>query len=566
MDRELPRLTASDGGTQVFYHGKNLYSPTGPRASAERRADLVNAQPQSLILVPSPLLCYGIDRLLERLPETCSLLCVETDETLMALTFDHIPERYRDHPRVQFARTNSAGDLVAYVRKRFPLSRFRRLVVARLNGGYSLNAPAYRMFTEALEREIRVHWRNRLTGAYFGRLWLRNLFTNLGDASRSSAIAPVSGVDRPVVIAGAGESLEEVIPWLVRNRDGIFLLSVDTALPVLEAAGVSPDLVVAVEAQWANLQDFVPIGTRRPAPLWIDLSAAPVVSHSRSVSVVSFFLSRFAPCVLIDQVAERCPTVPIVPPLGSVGLTAVHLARTVWPGPIFLAGLDFSYRRGKPHARGAASHLQYLRTHTRLSGDFLFSASVARRRVGSPALRRHGFVTDAVLLSYAGDLRASLSGDARCYAIGNPGLDAGVPLIEEEAEFRRVIKEGARRKALPPGTPAPPVAGDSGSATPARKEYTAPNSFKALLEEERVRLRGITDIVVTHLNIQDAQRRTEHWTAVNAFLESADYLYFDFPDSVEGPVDTPAFLKRVLANAAGYLRKVEQQLSRSPSS
>jgi len=75
MEHDLPRLLSGDGGLQVKYRGKNLYSAVDPIASAEHKARSVNIPPESIVIVPSPLLGYGLQALVDRLPVSSRVIC-----------------------------------------------------------------------------------------------------------------------------------------------------------------------------------------------------------------------------------------------------------------------------------------------------------------------------------------------------------------------------------------------------------------------------------------------------------------------------------------------------------
>ncbi|HUX14627.1 MAG TPA: 6-hydroxymethylpterin diphosphokinase MptE-like protein [Spirochaetia bacterium] len=545
MNDDLPRLARLDGGTQVHYRGKNLYSPVSPAAAADRRADLIEVKPQTLLLVPSPLLCYGIESLLKKLPEDSFVLCVEVDESLMAVTTANIPDYLVDHPRVQFIRTDSPEKIAAFVDQRIGIGRFRRLTLAPLNAGYSLNGPAYRKLADALDREIQVFWQNRLTGAFFGRLWVRNLISNLGELAAGGETVPPPATTGPVVVAGAGESLESVLPWLRDCRKQIYLFAVDTALPPLFEAGITPDLVLVVEAQWANIQDFVPLGRNAALHLWSDLSGSPTPLRLAVCAKTSVFLSRFSPCRIIQEVEERQLVDAVVPPLGSVGVSAAYLARRITSGDVLLAGLDFSYQPGKPHARGTASHLAYLHSTQRLSPDPLYESSTRRRKLRPSVIRRTGFVTDSVLLSYARDLNAIIRDDPRVFLLGDCGMDLGVPRVKSQEELVKLLT----------GADAGLKIGNMPEA-PANRQQAA----REFLEEQNRRLEAVRELITNYLNVHESADRAAMWTELRRSLEQSDYLYFDFPDAAVGPTDSPAFLRRVLSNVSGYLRRFTQIL------
>jgi hypothetical protein len=83
--------------------------------------------------------------------------------------------------------------------------------------------------------------------------YLTNTLRNLAAIGSQPDVSVLTGAARgvPVIVAAAGPSLEAAIPALRQIR-GAVLISVDTALRPLLAAGVHPHAVVAVDPSEAN--------------------------------------------------------------------------------------------------------------------------------------------------------------------------------------------------------------------------------------------------------------------------------------------------------------------------
>jgi hypothetical protein len=88
-------------------------------------------------------------------------------------------------------------------------------------------------------------------------LWIRNLSENL-EILKKPDIGNIH-IDKPVLVTGAGESLELSIPLIQEFRNQIYILSVDTAVQTLIRNSIIPDGVVNLEAQFYNLKDFYAI-------------------------------------------------------------------------------------------------------------------------------------------------------------------------------------------------------------------------------------------------------------------------------------------------------------------
>jgi hypothetical protein len=249
------RVEYSGDGLRVLFQGRNLYHEKAPRERAEATARQIQVTGNCLLIVPSPLAGYGIDILLDRLPESSHILCVEGYEELMRLSVSSIPEHILKDPRISFVRTASAAAALLFIEKKIKNGRLRRTQTVLLNRGYGLNPELYRQIADEILLAIQTFWRNRMTSLHMGRLWMKNFFLNLSLLPSAQTLSAFS-LEKPTVVAGAGESIEEAIPFLSVHRDSLQIVAVDTALPVLQSAGIRPDLIVIAEAQYANFYDF----------------------------------------------------------------------------------------------------------------------------------------------------------------------------------------------------------------------------------------------------------------------------------------------------------------------
>jgi len=442
MNEDEPLLRDTGRGFTVFYRGKNLYSAAEPREAARRRAAAVRLQDRSLVLVPGLGLGYGLEVLLARLPAGSRLVCVETDPKLYALAAAFPQPR---DSRLTLCATRQGA---LYAARELGLHRFRRVQAAALCGSYQLDRAGYDDLLQSLEEEIRQFWQNRITLAHMSRLWLRNLFTNLAIlASGGKADAPAG--DRPILVAGAGPSLETALPRIARVRDRLTLLAVDTALPAL--AGLAPDWVYALEGQHYNLEDFLP-GRDPGLTLLCDLSSCPAVL--RLFPRRWAFATRFHPLALFDRLQAAGLLPPELPPLGSVGVTAVQAALSLSAGPVLLAGLDFCYPGGRTHARGAPSHRRALAACSRLAplGSGILEALASRPRLRVKGKAGKQYASDLVLRSYALQLRALAEASGRLYDLGAEGLETGARLLRTDEELEVLLAAGP----WPPAPPLPP--------------------------------------------------------------------------------------------------------------
>jgi 6-hydroxymethylpterin diphosphokinase MptE-like len=532
MADEEPSLLRTERGTTAVWRGIDLYPSPDPMEYARRKARVFSFSPRTLVYVPSVGLGYGLADLLGRLPSSCSVLCVEAHQSLMALA---IAQGLPRDPRLFIVRTDHEEGAARLLHE-IGVARFRRVVEVPLCAGYRLAPALYAGMRRALEDQIHEYWRNKLTLIALGSLQVRNLFTNVPLLAHGGDLATLA-TSMPVVVAGAGPSLEEVLPALRAVRTKLVLVAVDTALPRLAAESLPPDVVVALEAQVANLRDFLPppaAGTL----LACDLSSHPAVPRLFP-GRAQFFSSAFAPLRLFDRMADAGMLPYPCPPLGSVGVAAVHVALHMTRGEIFLAGLDFGYPLLVTHARGTPYHLGVLARASRLSAPdgASFTAIADRRRKVVADKTGRPLVTDAVLAAYRDGLRRIATGaTGRIFDAGPTGLDLGAPRIGIRELTEKIGATAAGRLPL-----------EAGRAT-----VTTVERARDFIRVEMEMLRSGEKLLRAALDAETSPSQCM------TFLEDADYAWVHFPDwPAEGAPDS-SFLARAAVAARYYSERLQR--------
>ncbi|MBN1242372.1 MAG: DUF115 domain-containing protein [Spirochaetales bacterium] len=410
----------SDGGRvpSVSWRGAFLYAPRDPDKIPERIAREAPLPPDTLFVIPSPLLGYGLPTLLERLGGGSALLLIEAEGELESLARERAPRELLAHPRVRFVTATPEAAVLAAR----SLGRFRRAVELVLSRGRSLAPSTYDAVMAALEADFQTYWRNRATMARMGRLWTRNLLDNLGRLPYGR-LKPLPSARKPLLVAGAGPSLDRAMPWILSRRARLAIIAVDTALPCFRARGIEPDAVVVLEGQAHNLRDFAG-GAGNRIRLFADLSSHPAGFRHVGGSVHAI-LTRWDELALLDR-AGRLPFIASrTAPLGSVGVLAASLSARLGSVPLILAGLDFSYEAGRSHASGAPFPEAEDQRRSRLrQGPSLWSAAYGGR---SRVATRSGERSDPLLSAYASTLQRELAPFAgRTLDLRGGGLELGL--------------------------------------------------------------------------------------------------------------------------------------------
>ena len=536
MPEEEPLFLHTDAGPTLHWRGVDFYPRKDPVEYARRKARVFSPLPRSLYFVPSLGLGHGLSELLEALPPDCSVLCVEAYQEIMAVAMSH--GVFRDR-RLLVVRTGDPEAAAAALRS-MGTGRFRRVIEMPLCAGYRLAPQLYGRIRRRLEQEIMRFWQNRMTLIAMGSLQVRNILANLPLLKDALDFSSLS-TSLPIVVAGAGPSLEHTLPVLLGARDRFVLVAVDTALPVFSACGLAPDVVVALEAQAANNQDFIPAPSTGETILACDLSVHPSAARLFP-GRVCFFSSEFAPLSLWGRMEENGLRPLRFPALGSVGVAAAHAALRLTCASVFLTGLDLSFPGAMTHAKGSPFLIAMLAGSSRLApvGQAGYHALAGRHLLQGTDKHGRPVLTDRVLSSYRDSLEEEMrESSARVRDCGETGLPLGVRAIatSQLEEALKGVAPSAERLQI-----------DRTRRFPGARLVRFAASERALLE--RVALAAGHPSAVED-------------PALGGLLADADYTWTHFPDLPDLSALDRGFVARARVAALYYaerLRRIESVL------
>ncbi|MDR2181124.1 MAG: DUF115 domain-containing protein [Treponema sp.] len=544
MNDETPRplLKAARRGFSISYRGKTLLSAFDPVNQAERAAAAA-AQKRTLYFCPSPLLGYGLRAALEKLPPDSALLCVETDAVLAELSRASLDGGLLAHPALLFVGAdtgpvNQAG-LCAAVHAKWGERNFRRVETLKLSGGWVLNPEGYGELAAALNNEIALQWSNAMTLVKLGRRFMRNTIRSLPLLAASYHPAGLAFGAAPVLVLGAGPSLD---PFLDALRAAprfpldpaaraFRIVCVDTCIPALRERELRPDLAVILESQFWNRRDFTGSAASGIAAA-VDLSAYPG-SAAALGGPFYFFFTPWTRLRLFARMKEAgiVPALPSggpMPPLGSVGLSAVELARRLTAGPVVCAGIDFSFTLDASHARSSPAHLALLAAHNRLR-SLLDAEGAFRAGVFAAASKSGGAVrSNPSMRNYRNLFEQEFSSDRRIFDVAGSGLPLGIN--------GRTLGAARAIELLRAGGQSVPPRADGAL----RGETALSARLRGFIGAEQARLEELRGI----LSGEGGEKN------LDALLDESDYLWAHFPECAGAggrrpPSTELSFLKRV---------------------
>lgn len=570
MQDQAPLLTEVSGGTSIVFKNKELYSRRSPRERAEARAGAFDLEADTLYILASPLLWYGVGRVLEKLPDSSHLIAVEYEPQLAELSRQHTPPELLSHARLHlsFAPQQKVLPATKALIEHIGMEQFRRARLISLNGGYRLNSRRYTELQHLVEEEIQQFWQNKYTLMHMLPLWIKNIFRNYAQCavdtfrashsnSQTEARFGLPHTSLPIVVAGAGPSLEPHIEFLNRHRRQIYLLAVDTAYSTLMQNKIEPDAVIVQESQFYNLYDFL-THPQISCDLVADISSYPQVLRLarkvKSAGRLYLFASEFSKISLFQdlQTADLLP--PLFPPLGSVGLTAVRAALHITNSSVIVTGLDFAFPPGQTHARGAPRHQLSLLHSTRLIG---LEDMIARTTKGvtlvADLIGADGrpLRTTPTLRRYADNFARIFNSMERIRILKPRGLPLGVAELSETELSRYLL-----------GLQAPP--GKAAASAPTLAEKSGSAAVRTFLKNELDKLHTIYEHGTGFL------QGTLEADAVEPLIEEinrCEYLFLHFPDTGYSIRRiNPTLIKRLLVSSGHYIRVIEEALALIPRS
>jgi hypothetical protein len=166
----------------------------------------------------------------------------------------------------------------------------------------------------------------------------------------------------PAILITTGPSLEPYISEVKRHQNNSFIVSVDSALPLLNKSNIIPDFCISVDPQKFIAEHF--IGNNNNYIPVFSLSSNPtVLSNQRGLlSLNSHPISQIIEQFYPDKIGS------IDSLTGSVAGDAINLARLFRFKNIGLLGYDFSFLDYKIYSRGTAYQKRFsLYYHNRLN-------------------------------------------------------------------------------------------------------------------------------------------------------------------------------------------------------
>ena len=532
----------------VLYKNTFIYDKNNPITKIDQKIDNIEIKKNSLILIPSPVLFYGLKSLYNKLPENCFILCIEYEKELYDLKespeSDFLPE-------IEYINITDKDFFFNYFDSRKNLSFIKHILFLPLNKGYLLHKDFYTECYDNLKRNLKQFLKNSLTLYSLGKRYYKNLILNLPSWSKEKDIKELK-IEKPVVITGAGESIEKALPLLKNNRELFKIIAIDTSLKTLTNFGITPDFVIAVESQFYNISDFVG-NSASSISLIADMTTYHLTSRIFSGDKY-YFTSNFTTSNFLEILKADNLIPTFIPPLGSVGVTALYIASMITNSFIFYTGLDFSFIIGKTHAKDSPPITDTLIHWTKLSEKNNYSVSINANLIEAGKRSNNIIYTTSVLKSYAETMKNIISKNMRIFSLfSSPAVVENKNIVLDEKAFVAMLRSGV----VSPASNSP-AASDSPNALKNRSSLdNKSNKIKAFLENELGKIERIINSGVDFLN---GISQNSNADIIKQLTEKSDYLLPYYPAANNSKTLDSVTVKYILLSCYSFSKAIKNVL------
>jgi hypothetical protein len=347
----LQRVLSKSGQPTVQVDGIAYHSAYDPQKEAQKFYSGFQLEQADVILHFGWGLGYCGEVLRKRTKPGARVIVFEPDADLYALSSAESGSPAILHERqIQFV----VGDQVRHFFDEWPLGSCQetdKVLWIEWPAALREHGSLAGLLRLQLKQYIRDRAANLLTHFQRGEHYFQNAVRNF-KYQRDADAGRLFGRfrDVPLVMVSAGPSLDRNIQELRGIKDRCFILSVDTALRPLLAAGVTPHAVITADPSEINARHIVGV---MPQSTYLIAEQAVQPEALESASERFLFNLGLFPDSLFAKFGFGKTRLEA---WGSVATTGLDLACRMGANPIIFAGQDFAYSWDRDYASHSLYH------------------------------------------------------------------------------------------------------------------------------------------------------------------------------------------------------------------
>lgn len=461
------------GEYYVSLEGNSLASQFSPKTQGERLVENVQIKPTDVVFLLGLGNPHLISQISSILPPNQIFIMVGEDFRITEILWDEFLKVSLEVPgRHLFSGEEFFPLLFNYIES-LPIDRVSGLKIVKNPGDTNRN-PLFKEIEEKIHTVFSAKMSDLLTKFEFEKIWIKNSIWNLTQISK---IPPkkysIKSLENQffglsAVLVSAGPSLRKNLPWLVENRNKLFVLSCDTSLKVLIKAGIHADGVVTLDAQTNSFFHFMGENLER-IPLFADLVSSPTLLREPIFkSVIHSVTAKYqvdAEGSLVREVTaggelatEVLGDVGDIQSGGSVATTAFDMLRFMGFSEVYFLGQDLAYSGREIHSTGTHHNEKWLTLVSRKNSLERINEVIIRKRETRmvPSTSGSTVLTDYVLDLYRHWFEESAKSvsNLKLYNINQDGARIeGIPELptkEGTKQLKDVKEHGFPWRNLPP--------------------------------------------------------------------------------------------------------------------
>ena len=521
---EKPCLIKTEQGFSIQYKSKFLYSKYNPSKNILTILQNLQVLPGTIILCFSPALNYGLQELLKKIEENCIVIAVEADKNLYEFEEQNVfTDSLKNNPLMTFVSPEklfALPELISSINK----GQFRRCIRIDFSGGTQFYQDLYSKLFQACQNSVAQFWKNRITLVKFGRRYCANIFRNLKLFCSSNNIVKTN---KPILVIGAGESALETLLSIKNKKSRFFILAVDAILQTMKSLNIRPDAVICEEAQDIIIRAFTGCSDFYDY-LFVSASTNPNVTKLTPGKNI-FYTTKFCESDFLSEMIKNQLLTDVIPPLGSVGLSAVETALKIRQDeniPVYITGMDFSYSIGQTHAKGSFHEKIRRFNNNRLIGVESFGSSFNDDAKKIIDKNNNPIITTTTLNNYSQLFSYRYSGTKNLFDVGKSGINLNIS-AKEIAECDNT--------------------NENFTITSQRKK--SDKQIEEFILQEKNALLRLKDIFTGKIVLNEDSRKEE----IIKLLKKREYLFLHFPDGYQLNLSQD-FLNRIRVQIDFFLK------------
>lgn len=349
----VPALAVYDNDGKKIY----LHSRFYPSKEADLLRDKFNPDKYDCLVVLGAALGYHLISLKEMHTRYQKIIVIDILKDIKTeIAKIPLTQFLSSAANIDFLSGMSVAELESLLPDFIDMEKIRGIQVVEHNTSLRIFPEYYQNVKKTIERIINRQGGNLATKNIFGLRYIKNILRNLPVFFNQHPVSDFSDqfTDFPCVIVSSGPSLENFLDILSRIQNRMFIIAVDSALPVLSNSGITADFVVSIDPQPYIFEHFIHGKIYGAVPVYSIASyCLPVRNYPGLVSLnshpIAQFIEELYPCAIGSMDSGT----------GTVTGDALGLARLLGFKHIALTGSDFSFPYLKIYSRGTSYQKRY---------------------------------------------------------------------------------------------------------------------------------------------------------------------------------------------------------------